>query len=114
MKILCSFLVACCCCFAVSVYAEQDAAPTNAAASSATPSSPHSDHALAIAVRRALGKSQGFNVSGVLVKARNGVVTLSGSVRSGDQIARAGDIAKSVQGVREVNNKLVLFHGGNG
>jgi osmotically-inducible protein OsmY len=72
------------------------------------------DKALARAVRRALSKAQGFNVSNVFVKARSGAVTLSGSVDTGDQIAQAEQVAHTVQGVTSVSNKLTLFHGGNG
>jgi hyperosmotically inducible periplasmic protein len=90
-------------------------------AQTADASAPHAskkatpaDRALGKQVRRALAKAQGFDVSGVFVRARGGDVTLSGSVKSGDQIAQATDIAKSVQGVTSVTNKLTLFHGGNG
>jgi hyperosmotically inducible periplasmic protein len=72
------------------------------------------DRALGKSVRRALSKTPGFDVSGVFVRARGGDVTLSGSVRNGDQIAQAAEVAKSVQGVNSVTNKLTLFHGGNG
>jgi osmotically-inducible protein OsmY len=61
-----------------------------------------------------LGKTPGFDVSGVFVKARGGAITLSGSVKDGSQIEQAGEVAKSVQGVTSVSNKLTLFHGGNG
>jgi hyperosmotically inducible protein len=91
-------------------YAQTDNAQPTHASQRATPA----DRALGKAVRLALGRAQGFDVSGVFVRARGGSVTLSGSVRSGDQIQQASDITKSVQGVTSVNNKLSLFHGGNG
>jgi hyperosmotically inducible protein len=72
------------------------------------------DRALARAVRRALTKAQGFNVSNVYVRARSGAVTLSGTVDTGDQIAQAEQVAHTVSGVTSVSNKLTLFHGGNG
>jgi hyperosmotically inducible periplasmic protein len=87
------------------------------AAPSAAPShqkATPADRALGKAVRRALAKAQGFDVSGVFVKARDGTVTLSGSVRSSDQIQQAEQVTRSVQGVNTVVNKLTLFHGGNG
>ncbi|WP_321936957.1 BON domain-containing protein [Paraburkholderia sp. J8-2] len=80
----------------------------------AAPSATKSDRALARAVRRALSRAQGFNVSGVFVRARSGAVTLSGTVRTGDQIRQAEEVTRSVQGVTSVSNKLTLFHGGNG
>lgn len=66
------------------------------------------------AVRRALSRAQGFDVSGVFVRARSGAVVLSGTVRTGDQIRQAEEVTRSVQGVTSVTNKLTLFHGGNG
>lgn len=106
-----------------AAYAQSDAMPasmpmsTDAAPAAAPAHSGHAtkaDRALGRAVRRALGKTQGFDVSGVFVRARDGAVTLSGTVRSGDQIRQAEDVTRSVQGVTSVMNKLTLFHGGNG
>ncbi|NIE64153.1 BON domain-containing protein [Burkholderia sp. Ax-1719] len=108
---------------ATAAYAQSDAMPASMPMSNdAAPAAPaaHSGHAtkadraLGRAVRRALGKTQGFDVSGVFVRARDGAVTLSGTVRSGDQIRQAEDVTRSVQGVTSVTNKLTLFHGGNG
>ncbi|MBV8260445.1 MAG: BON domain-containing protein, partial [Paraburkholderia sp.] len=65
-------------------------------------------------VRRALSKAQGLDVSGIFVQAKDGAVTLSGSVRDNNQIQQAEQVARSVQGVNSVTNKLTLFHGGNG
>ncbi|ACC73138.1 BON domain-containing protein [Paraburkholderia phymatum] len=71
------------------------------------------DKMLARDVRKALSKAPGFNVSNVFVKARGGAVTLSGSVREGSQIEQAAEIAKGVQGVTSVTNKLTLYSHGN-
>ncbi|CAB3755551.1 BON domain-containing protein [Paraburkholderia humisilvae] len=95
-----------------SAFAQNDAAATTQATS--PQSTKQADRALAKAVRRALGKTPGFDVSGVFVKARGGAVTLSGSVKDGSQIGQAEEVARSVQGVTSVSNKLTLFHGGNG
>ncbi len=86
---------------------------------SATPgptgtSQKQADRALSHSVRRALAKTPGFDVSGVFVRARGGVVTLSGTVRNGDQLRQAEEVTRSVQGVSSVSNRLTLFHGGNG
>jgi hyperosmotically inducible protein len=102
---------------ALSSYAQSsEVAPGGGMSSeAATAKSPtQSDRALARAVRRALAKAQGFDVSGVFVRARGGAVTLSGTVRNSDQIAQAEQVARTVQGVNSVSNKLTLFHGGNG
>lgn len=73
-----------------------------------------SDSGLARAVRKALAKAPGFDAAGVFVHARDGVVFLSGTVHSADQIRQAEQIARSVPGVLVVSNKLTLWHGGNG
>jgi osmotically-inducible protein OsmY len=104
---------------AQSASAPADATMTPGAAPPATgttgaTSTTKSDRALAHDVRRALSRAQGFNVSGVFVRARSGAVTLSGTVRTGDQIRQAEEVTRSVQGVTSVSNKLTLFHGGNG
>ncbi|MBN3808944.1 BON domain-containing protein [Paraburkholderia sp. Ac-20347] len=91
----------------MSAQAGAQAAPTNQKATKA-------DRTLSRAVRRALSKAQGFDVSGVFVRARSGAVTLSGTVRNGDQIRQAEEVTRSVQGVTSVTNRLTLFHGGNG
>jgi hyperosmotically inducible protein len=106
-------LVAACSVTAVTSYAQSSDA-MSAPATSAAPSSKQADRALAKAVRRALGKAQGFDVSGVFVRARSGAVTLSGTVKSGEQIQQAEEVTRKVQGVTSVSNKLSLFHGGNG
>jgi hyperosmotically inducible periplasmic protein len=101
----------------VAAYAQASdamAAPDASSATSSKKAVSKADRALARAVRRALSKAQGFNVSNVYVRARSGAVTLSGSVDTGDQITQAETVAKTVSGVNSVSNKLTLFHGGNG
>jgi hyperosmotically inducible protein len=72
------------------------------------------DRKLGLAVRKALGKAQGFDVSNVFVRARGGAVTLTGTVPDGAQIPQAEEIAKGVAGVKSVNNKLTLGTQGGG
>jgi hyperosmotically inducible protein len=101
----------------VAAYAQASdamSAPDTSSTTSSKKAVSKADRALARAVRRALSKAQGFNVSNVYVRARSGAVTLSGSVDTGDQITQAETVAKSVSGVNSVSNKLTLFHGGNG
>lgn len=114
-------LLGACMSFALSAAHAQssDAAPGDAMSADSTAgasakATSKSDRALARAVRRALSKAQGFDVSGVFVKARGGAVTLSGTVRSGEQIRQAETVARGVNGVSAVSNRLSLFHGGNG
>jgi hyperosmotically inducible protein len=108
-------------CAAAAAYGQSDdMAASMPMASGAAMAPAHSGHAtkadraLGKAVRRALDKTQGFDVSGVFVRARGGAVTLSGTVRSGDQIRQAEEVTRTVQGVTSVTNRLTLFHGGNG
>ncbi|ACC74943.1 BON domain-containing protein [Paraburkholderia phymatum] len=68
-----------------------------------------SDKQLARDVRKALSKAPHFNVSNVFVKARGGVVTLSGSVSDGAQIQQATEVAMGVPGVTSVNNHLTMY-----
>lgn len=102
---------------ALSAYAQSSDVAPNAGTSAdanSTKTTSTSDRALAKAVRRALGKAQGIDVSNVFVRARGGAVTLSGSVGDGGQIHQAEQVARTVPGVSSVSNKLTLFHGGNG
>ncbi|MBN3751736.1 BON domain-containing protein [Paraburkholderia sp. Tr-20389] len=68
-----------------------------------------SDKQLARDVRKALSKAPHFNVSNVFVKARGGVVTLSGSVSDGAQIQQATEVTMGVPGVTSVSNHLVMY-----
>jgi len=102
---------------ALPSYAQSSDAMAGANMSSSAPSAKSAstaDRALARSVRHALARAQGFDVSGVFVRARSGAITLSGTVRNSDQIRQAEEITKNVQGVTSVSNKLTLFHGGNG
>jgi hyperosmotically inducible periplasmic protein len=109
-KLLRALLVGVSMTVSAGAFAQASDAPSGHTSRKATPA----DRALGKSVRRALSKAQGFDVSGVFVRARGGAVTLSGTVKSGEQIQQAEDITKSVQGVTSVTNKLSLFHGGNG
>jgi osmotically-inducible protein OsmY len=92
-------------------------APATTAAPATNPSTAMrtNDRKLGRDVRRALTRTQGFNVSNVFVRARAGVVTLTGTVPEGGQIQQAGDVAKGVAGVKSVNNRITLgVQGGGG
>ncbi|CAG4889439.1 BON domain-containing protein [Paraburkholderia saeva] len=81
------------------------ASSPTASSGKATPADKH----LVRDVRKALSKAPGFDVSNVYVKARGGVVTLSGSVPDGPQIEQATEVAKGVPGVTSVSNHLTLY-----
>ncbi|WP_408406968.1 BON domain-containing protein [Paraburkholderia sediminicola] len=50
--------------------------------------------------------SVGIDLSHVKVRARDGVVTLRGQLRSNEAVQLAGDTAASVSGVKTVKNRL--------
>lgn len=81
----------------------QRATPPVAASSGA-------DRALAVNVRHALkaARKQGLKSSFIRVRARDGVVTLSGVVASESQIGLATSVAQGVNGVQSVTTKLVI------
>ncbi|MCC8400612.1 BON domain-containing protein [Paraburkholderia sp. MMS20-SJTN17] len=66
------------------------------------------DGAVTRDVRSALRRTPNLDASGIRVRARLGVVTLTGWVPERRQIALAGDAASSVRGVRSVSNQLSL------
>jgi hyperosmotically inducible periplasmic protein len=110
-------IVTACLGFSLSSYAQSSDVTPNAGMSPQANSSkaaPTNDRALAKAVRRALAKGQGVDVSNVFVRARDGAITLSGTVGDSGQISQAERIARTVPGVTSVSNRLSLFHGGNG
>jgi len=59
-------------------------------------------------VRRALSRASGLNASGIHVQARSGAVALTGRVPQRAQVQRAGNVARSVRGVRSVSNRLTV------
>ena len=106
--------VALCVATASSAYAQSSDAMAPDAPAASAKSVKQTDRRLGLAVRKALAKAQGFDVSNVFVRARGGAVTLSGSVPDGAQIPQAEDIAKNVAGVKSVNNKLTIGTQGGG
>ncbi|WP_429558897.1 BON domain-containing protein [Paraburkholderia youngii] len=66
------------------------------------------DSAVSRDVRSALRRTPSLDASGIRVRARLGVVTLTGWVPEHRQIVLAGNTASSVRGVRSVTNQLTL------
>jgi hyperosmotically inducible periplasmic protein len=64
------------------------------------------DTAIVRDVRRALRRVPRLDDSGIHIRSRFGVVTLTGWVPESWQISRAGIAARSVLGVRGVSNRL--------
>jgi hyperosmotically inducible periplasmic protein len=59
-------------------------------------------------VRAALSEDTQYKYDDVKVQTFKGVVQLSGFVNSRDQKNRAGDLAKKVHGVKEVENNITV------
>ena len=66
------------------------------------------DRADSSRVRSALAADTQYKYGDVSVQTFKGVVQLSGFVNSRDQKNRAGDLAKKVQGIREVQNNITV------
>lgn len=66
------------------------------------------DKAITAKVKAALLKDPEVKALQVKVETYNGVVQLSGFVDNPEQISRAGEVAKGVEGVKSVKNDLNL------
>ena len=106
--------MAVCVTIACSAYAQDDAGTNatggTAATASAKPTKTQrtANRKLGYAVRRAISKTQGIDVSNITVRSRAGAVTLTGSVPDQGQIDKAGTVAQGVAGVKSVSNKLTV------
>ncbi|CAE6962035.1 BON domain-containing protein [Paraburkholderia domus] len=103
-------------CGALVVLASLNVSAQESAAASATAKPAASDAKIARAadralqkdVLRALSKTKGLRVSAITVRARNGVVTLEGTVPEQSQVGMAIQAAEGVEGVKSVTNALTL------
>jgi hyperosmotically inducible periplasmic protein len=59
-------------------------------------------------VRKALNADTQYKYDGVNVETFKGVVQLSGFVNSKDEKKQAGEVAKTVEGITEVKNNLIV------
>ena len=66
------------------------------------------DKALVAHVKAALDNSPDYKFGDVKVDASGGTVQLSGFVNTTDQKSKASDVAKTVPGVKEVQNNISL------
>lgn len=66
------------------------------------------DHGLSSRVKKALGEDHRYKYADVNVVTFKGVVQLSGFVNTKDQKNRAGDLAKTVEGVKEIENNITV------
>ncbi len=79
-----------------------------ACAGNITPARQLDDAAMATAVREAIRSDVGLRGANVTVDARQGVVTLTGMVRTPEQRDRAVADARAIMNVRSVNNLLTV------
>jgi len=66
------------------------------------------DKALSMRVRSALGDNPEYKFDDIQITSFRGTVQLSGFVNTAEQKSRAGDIAKKVEGVRNVENNVTV------
>ena len=93
--------------FGVAHAQSSDAAPA-APAKTEKQQERAANHALAKRVRSALYKTKGLVSSGIIVLAKSGAVSLTGTVPEQGQIDLAGKAAQSVSGVTSVANNVEL------
>ncbi|MCA8253079.1 BON domain-containing protein [Burkholderia sp. AU31624] len=107
--------IATCCTALTPALAQSDAtvAPSSAPVVAAAPAAASvvrqrkaADRKLMRRVSAALARTQGLNATRVLVRVRDGVVTLAGSVSDTGQVALAAEAARGVDGVVSVVNLL--------
>jgi osmotically-inducible protein OsmY len=66
------------------------------------------DHATTMRVKSALGNNAEYKFDGVNVDTFKGTVQLSGFVNTSTQKSQAADIAKGVDGVKDVQNNITV------
>ena len=91
--------------------ATQDAAKAEPAKPSAEAARADADKELAGRVKAALAAERALNAHGIDVVARSGVVTLFGTAETRLRRDVAGKVAATVDGVKSVENKLVVVAG---
>jgi hyperosmotically inducible periplasmic protein len=73
---------------------------------SAASGAPVSNATLRRQVKAALKKTKGLTALDIAVRAKNGQITLQGTVKNQEQIGLAGKVAADVPGVTSVKNSL--------
>jgi hyperosmotically inducible protein len=77
-----------------------------------TPIPTEADGAIATEIEKRLSADREVNAQTVEIDVRAGIVTLAGRVPNEDAKERAEKIARGVDGVREVHNRLTTAAGG--
>jgi osmotically-inducible protein OsmY len=95
----------------LNAYAQNNDASEAAAPAASAPTTKQvraANRALSRKVRSALAKTKGLSVSNITVRARDGAVTLAGSVPEQSMIELATTTAQKVPGVTSVHNALTI------
>ncbi|MFL9909186.1 BON domain-containing protein [Paraburkholderia sp. RL17-337-BIB-A] len=93
---------------AASAPASAQGASVIAASGAVTPAGRKADRALRRRVYAAIGKDKEISAGDISVIAKDGAVTLNGTVMEAAQIGKAESIVKGVSGVTSVTNKLAV------
>lgn len=93
---------------AASTPSSAQGASTTAGSNAAALTGRKADRALRRKVYAAIGKYKEINAGDISVIAKDGAVTLNGTVTEAAQIGRAEAIAQGVPGVTSVTNKLTV------
>ena len=91
------------------VFAAQNknAKPAKPAPAKAAPA-PVDDASITAAVKDKLSKSASLKTAGIDATTKDGVVTLTGKVKTGGLKGAATNLAKSVKGVKKVDNQITV------
>ncbi|MGF6935523.1 hyperosmotically inducible protein [Paraburkholderia sp. UCT70] len=93
----------------LNAYAQdKESAASPAAAAPTAKQIKQANRALQRKVRATLAKTKGLSVANIVVGARDGDITLAGSVPDASQIDRATQAAQGVPGVKSVKNALTI------
>ncbi|MFM0228482.1 BON domain-containing protein [Paraburkholderia dipogonis] len=93
---------------AASAPASAQGASVIAASGAVAPAGRKADRALRRRVYAAIGKDKEISAGDISVIAKDGAVTLNGTVMEAAQIGKAESIVKGVSGVTSVTNKLAV------
>lgn len=93
---------------AASASASAQAASGMAASGAAAPAGRKADRALRRRVYAAIGKDKEINAGNISVIAKDGAVTLNGTVTEAAQIGKTEEITRGVSGVKSVTSKLTV------
>ncbi|NKJ50145.1 transporter [Burkholderia sp. SG-MS1] len=84
------------------------ASVTAASGSATVPAGRKANRALRRQVYNAIAKQKDISAGNISVVAKDGAVTLSGTVEDVSQVGRVAEIARGVPGVTSVTNKLTV------